>query len=107
MGFVTLVLVDDNEYFLVINNYLEFVAFFGYTESYEVVYFETTNEDDFLIKVAPPKFEEEKKSIIDKFKEINLVTNIDFHPTFISSLFNEEESNNPIKLNSWFKDCFP
>lgn len=68
---------------------------------------EATNElDDLQIGDAPPEFEEEIKTTIDELKEMNLGTGENPKPTFISSLFTNDEANDLIRLLVEFKDCF-
>lgn len=50
--FGTLGVVDDNDYCIIINNYLEFKGSFSHIESYENLYLESIYKDDFLIKDA-------------------------------------------------------
>lgn len=64
------------------------------------------NKDDSSIKDALPKFQEYIKYNINKLKEINLRMEDDKCPIFISSLLNEAESKNLIRLLFEFKNCF-
>lgn len=49
---------------IIIANYLEFDCSFSYIKSFKEVCLEITNYDNFVIKDAPPKFEDDIKSII-------------------------------------------
>ncbi|NAV33014.1 hypothetical protein EE071_28435, partial [Klebsiella pneumoniae] len=99
---------DDDGFCYMISNHLEADALF--TDSSdpleEVWCGDTGNLEDLQIGDAPPEFEEEIKTTVDELKEINLGTEENPRPTFISSLLEEEESNNLVKLLSKFKDCF-
>lgn len=97
--------MDDNNYYLVINNYKEFGGLLGCALSYEDIYLKTTNKDDTSIKEVLPQFEEDIKSTIDNLKEINLGIEDDPHHKFIYSLLNDKKSNNMVRLLSKLKNC--
>lgn len=73
---------------LVITKYLEFGGPFGFIKSYVVVFLETTNYDEFLIRDVAYDFEEDIKLTIDELKEVNLGIEDGPYLTFISSLLN-------------------
>ncbi|NAU84075.1 hypothetical protein EE074_29635, partial [Klebsiella pneumoniae] len=108
IGFGTVGPLDDHEYCAVITNNLESDSIFtGSVNSFNGACLETSNDtEDFQVRDAPPELEEEIRSTIDELREINLGTNQDPRPTFISSLLNETESNDFVRLLSEFKDCF-
>ncbi|KAI0526805.1 hypothetical protein KFK09_002396 [Dendrobium nobile] len=62
--------------------------------------------DDLQVRDAPSELEEEIKSTVDELKEINLGTDDDPRPIFISALLSEGETKDLIQLLSEFRDCF-
>ncbi|KAI0513357.1 hypothetical protein KFK09_009374 [Dendrobium nobile] len=62
--------------------------------------------DDLQVRDAPPELEEEIKSTVDELKEINLGTDDDPRPIFISALLSESETQDLIQLFPEFRDCF-
>lgn len=102
--FSIVVLVDDNDYYLVFTIYLEFGGSFSCNESYKEVCLKIKNDYEFLIRDTPPKFDEDIKFTTYELKEVNLGTKKDPHLMFISSLLNKEKSKNMIRLLFEFKD---
>lgn len=106
--FSILVLVDDDDYFLIIKIHLKFdKIFINNIDSYKKVCLETlADSNDNYVRDASPKLEEGVKSIIDELKEINLGTIKDPCLTSISIFLDKIKTNDLLRSILKFKDFF-
>ena len=79
-------------------------------ESVASSYHVTANDEEIQVEEdaedAPQELEEGVKSTVDDLKEVNLGTQDEPLPTFISSLLNPQEEENYVKLLREYKDVF-
>ncbi|XP_070050264.1 uncharacterized protein [Nicotiana tomentosiformis] len=73
---------------------------------YHVSFNDGDTQEDKDAKDAPPKHEERVKATIDALKEVNLGTNEEPRPTYLSALLAIDEESTYIELLKEFKDVF-
>ncbi|XP_070039572.1 uncharacterized protein [Nicotiana tomentosiformis] len=73
---------------------------------YHISFNDGDPQEDKDAKDAPPELEEGVKATIDALKEVNLGTNEEPRPTYLSALLAIDDENTYIKLLKEFKDVF-
>ncbi|XP_070034351.1 uncharacterized protein [Nicotiana tomentosiformis] len=73
---------------------------------YHISFNDGDPQEDKDVKDAPPELEEGVKTTVDALKEVNLGTNEEPRPTYLSALLEVDEEGTYIELLKEFKDVF-
>ncbi|XP_070019346.1 uncharacterized protein [Nicotiana sylvestris] len=73
---------------------------------YHISFNDGDPQEDENVKDAPPELEEGVKTTVDALKEVNLGTDEDPRPTYLSSLLEVDEKSINIELLKEFRDVF-
>ncbi|XP_070050742.1 uncharacterized protein [Nicotiana tomentosiformis] len=73
---------------------------------YHISFNDGDPQEDKDVKDAPPELEEGVKTIVDALKEVNLGTDEEPRPTYISALLEVDEESTYIELLKEFRDVF-